>query len=98
MRDNQLYAKLSKREFWLEQVAFLGHIISKDGQTVDPKKVATVVNWGSPRNAAEIHSFLGLIGYYRRFVKGFSTIASLLTKLTGKDVPFVWTKECGRSF
>ena len=63
-----------------------------------PKKVAAVVNWGSPRNAAEIRSFLGLAGYYRRFVKGFSTISSPLTKLTRKDVQFVWTEECEKSF
>ncbi|XXG62522.1 hypothetical protein AAC387_Pa05g0863 [Persea americana] len=98
LRDNQLYAKLSNCEFWLKQVAFLGYIISKDGLTVDPKKVAAVVNWGSPRNAAKIRSFLGLAGYYRRFMKGFSTIASPLTKLTRKDVPFVWNEECEKSF
>ena len=98
LKDNQLYAKLSKCEFWLEQVAFLGHIISKDGLIMDPKKVAIVVNQGSPRNVAEIRSFLGLAGFYRRFVKGFSTIASPLTKLTRKDVPFVWTEECEKSF
>ena len=98
LRDNQLYAKLSKCEFWLEQLAFLGHIISKDGLIVDPKKIAAVVNWSSPRNAAEICSFLGLASYYRRFVKGFSTIASPLTKLPRKDVRFVWTEECENSF
>ena len=98
LRDNQLYAKLSKCEFWLEKVTFFGRIISKDGLTVDPKKVAAVVNWGSPRNVAEICSFLGLAGYYRRFVKGFSTIASPLTKLTRKDVSLVWTDECEKSF
>ena len=93
-----MYAKLSKCEFWLEKVAFLDHIISKGGLTVDPKKVAAVTNWGSPQNVSEIHNFLGIAGYYRRFVKGFSTIASPLTKLTRKNVPFVWTDDCEKSF
>ena len=98
LKDNQLYAKLSKCEFWLEQVSFLGHVISKEGLAVDSKKIDAVVNWGSPQNAAEIRSFLGLAGYYRRFVKGFSAMAAPLTKLTRKNVPFVWTEECERSF
>ena len=93
-----MYAKLSKCEFWLEKVAFLGYIIYKDGLTVDPKKVAAVVNWGSPRNIVEIRNFLGLTGYYRRFLKGFSIIASPLTKLTRKDVLFVWIGDYEKSF
>lgn len=92
LRDNQLYAKLSKCEFWLEQVAFLGHIISKEGLAVDPAKIEAVVDWKRPSNVTEIRSFLGLAGYYRRFVQGFSSIAAPLTTLTQKNVPFVWTE------
>ncbi|XP_073139055.1 uncharacterized protein [Henckelia pumila] len=86
---------MSKCEFWLEQVAFLGHIVSKEGIAVDPSKVEAVQNWGIPNNASEIRSFLGLAGYYRKFIKGFSSIAVSLTK---KNAKYVWSKECQRSF
>jgi hypothetical protein len=92
LRDNQLYAKLSKCEFWLEQVAFLGHIISKEGLAVNPAKIEAVVDWKRPSSVTEIRSFLVLAGYYRRFVQGFSSIAAPLTTLTRKNVPFVWTE------
>ena len=66
-----LYAKFSKCDFWLEQVSFLKHIISKDGIAVDPEKIKAVAEWLTPKSVTEIRSFLGLAGYYRRFVKGF---------------------------
>ena len=66
-----MYAKLSKCEFWLNEVSFLGHIVSKEGIRVDPKKIEVVVEWKPPRNVTEVRSLLGLVGYYRRFVKGF---------------------------
>ena len=94
LRDNQLYAKLEKCEFWLQKVAFLGHIITRDGLAVDPTKIEAITNWQSPRNVPEIRSFLGLAGYYRRFVKDFSKIAAPLTKLTLKDIPFQWNEAC----
>jgi hypothetical protein len=98
LRENQLYAKLNKCEFWLKEVVFLGHVISAEGIIVDPRKVEAVLKWERPTNVIEIRSFLGLAGYYRRFIEGFSTIASPLTKLTRKEVRFVWSEECELSF
>jgi len=98
LRENQLYAKLDKCEFWLKEVVFLGHVISAEGIFVDPRKVEAVLKLERPTNMAEIRSFLGLAGYYRRFIEGFSTISSPLTKLTRKEVRFVWSEECEASF
>ncbi|KAM1948955.1 hypothetical protein ACFX15_009073 [Malus domestica] len=98
LRANRLYAKFSKCQFWLDQVSFLGHVVSAQGVLVDPHKIAAVENWEQPQTVMEVRSFLGLAGYYRRFVKDFSTIALPLTKLTRKDVPFVWSSECEQSF
>ncbi|XP_065854728.1 uncharacterized protein [Euphorbia lathyris] len=98
LRENQLYAKFSKCEFWLDSVAFLGHVVSKDGVSVDPKKVDVILHWPRPSSVSEIRSFLGLAGYYRRFVQDFSRIASPLTKLTQKNVKFQWSEACEKSF
>jgi hypothetical protein len=96
--QNQLYAKFSKCDFWLTEVAFLGHIISARGVSVDPGKVRDVLNWIPPTTASEIRSFLGLEGYYHRFIKDFSKIAKPMTKLLEKNKAFEWTKECQTSF
>ena len=94
LKGKQLFTKLSKYEFWLDQIDFLGHVISAEGVCVDPKKIEAVVKWEPPTNATEIRSFLGLAGYYRRFVQDFSIIAAPLMKLLRKNVKFVWTDEC----
>ncbi|KAA3487561.1 DNA/RNA polymerases superfamily protein [Gossypium australe] len=96
--EKQLYAKFSKCEFWLHEVGFLGHIVSASGIRVDPNKISAILNWKPPRNVSEVRSFLGLAGYYRRFAKGFSTIATPLTKLLQKDVRFEWSDKCQKSF
>jgi hypothetical protein len=98
LRSNQLYVKFSKCEFWLTEVAFLGHVISVGGISVDPSKVKDVLNWMPPTNTSEIQSFLGLAGYYRQFIKDFSKIAKLMTRLLEKNKNFDWTKECQTSF
>ncbi|GAB2303215.1 hypothetical protein Dimus_038375 [Dionaea muscipula] len=98
LRERQLYAKFKKCEFWLDRVAFLGHVISKDGIFVDMKKIEVVERWPRPTTIREVRSFLGMAGYNRRFVEGFSTIALPLTTLTRKSVKFVWTDACERSF
>ncbi|XP_057960665.1 uncharacterized protein LOC131152809 [Malania oleifera] len=88
LREKKLYAKLKKCEFWLEQVTFLGHVVSKGGISVDPSKIEAVVDWVRPKNVHEIRSFLGLAGYYRRFVEGFSRLSGPLTRLTRKGAKF----------
>ncbi|KAL4346647.1 hypothetical protein GQ457_17G011550 [Hibiscus cannabinus] len=98
LRDHRLYAKLSKCEFWLKKVTFLGHVVSAEGILVDPSKIEAIVSWKQPKNVSEIRSFLGLAGYYRRFVEGFSINAAPLTKLLRKDVPFLWTEAQQASF
>ena len=98
LRKEQLYAKLNKCEFWLTEVSFLGHIVSKEGIQVDPKKIEVVVEWKPPRNVTEVRSFLGLAGYYRRFVKGFSMIAAPMTRLLQKNVKYEWSEKCQGSF
>ena len=76
LREHQLYAKFSKCEFWLKEVGFLGHVIFGKGIVVYPTKVVIVTNWESPTTVGEIRSFLGLAGYYRRFIENFSKIRS----------------------
>ncbi|XP_070013395.1 uncharacterized mitochondrial protein AtMg00860-like [Nicotiana sylvestris] len=98
LQDHKLYAKFSKCEFWLKSVAFLGHIISGEGEKVDSQKIEAVKNWPRPTSVSDIRSFLGLVGYYRRFVEGFSSISSPLTRLTQKKVKFQWSDACEKSF
>jgi len=98
LREHQLYGKLSKCEFWLDEVQFLGHVISSRGISVDPSKIETVLKWERPQTVTEVRSFLGLAGYYRRFVEGFSKMVSPLTQLTRKDQPFSWTDKCDECF
>ncbi|RZB65706.1 Transposon Tf2-9 polyprotein [Glycine soja] len=98
LKDRMLFAKLSKCDFWLEKVQFLGHVISKDGVAVDPNKVESVMEWQQPTTPTEFRSFLGLAGYYRKFIEGFSKFALPLTKLTRKNEKFVWNEKCDQSF
>jgi hypothetical protein len=98
LRDCQLYAKLSKCKLWISEVLFLGHIINREGLAVDPKKVTTILDWKAPKDVRGIKSFIGIAGYYRRFVEGFSKIARPMTSLLAKKVEFKWTPTCQKSF
>ena len=98
LREKRLFAKLSKCDFWLKEVSFLGHIVFAEGIRVDPVKIEAILSWKPPRNVTEVRSFLGLAGYYQQFVKGFSIIAFSLTKLLQKGVKFEWDDKCQSSF
>ena len=98
LREHQLYAKFSRCEFWLKEVGFLRHVISGEGIAVDPTKVVILTIWEAPTTVGEIRSFLGLAGYYRRFIENFSKISKPMTELLKKDTKFKWTKECEASF
>ncbi|GJW06060.1 hypothetical protein Tco_1568483 [Tanacetum coccineum] len=93
LKKEKLYAKFSKCEFWLREVRFLWHVINGDGIHVDPNKIKTVKNWEAPRTPSKVHSFLGLVVYYRRFIENFSKIARSLTILTRKSKTYDWGKE-----
>jgi hypothetical protein len=92
--DNQLYAKFSKCDFWLKEVAFLGHIITNGGIKVDPSKISEILNWKQHIDVSKIRSFLGLAGYYRRFIEGFSKIVKPHTSLLEKGKEFMWDEAC----
>jgi hypothetical protein len=98
LREHKLYAKRSKCEFWLKKVSFLGHVIFNGGITVDPSKVKDVLDWKPPTDVGEIRSFLGLAGYYRRFIEGFYKLAKPMTALLEKNAKFVWSKKCQTNF
>ncbi|KAD3640698.1 hypothetical protein E3N88_29921 [Mikania micrantha] len=98
LRREKLYAKFSKCAFWLREVQFLGHVINADGILVDSSKIQAVTKWSPPKTPTEIRSFLGLAGYYRRFIQDFAKIASPLTKLTRKNTKFVWGEDQDKSF
>ncbi|GJT20021.1 putative reverse transcriptase domain-containing protein [Tanacetum coccineum] len=98
LKKEKLYAKFSKCEFWLKEVQFLGHVVNRDGIHVDPSKVESVKNWKTPESSTEIRSFLGLAGYYRRFIENFSKIAKPLTLLTQKNKAYVWGDKQDEAF
>ena len=98
LREHKLYAKFSKCEFWLRKVPFLGHVLSKNGISIDPSKVQEAMDWRAPTLVHEVWSFLGLAGYYHRFILDFSKIAKPMTRLLQKDKKFVWILECEAAF
>ncbi|GKB61786.1 putative reverse transcriptase domain-containing protein [Tanacetum coccineum] len=98
LKKEKLYAKFSKCDFWIHIVKSLGHIIDSQGLHVDPAKIEAVKNWASPTTPIEIRQFLGLAGYYRRFIKGFSKIAKSLTELTQKNKKYIWGEDQESAF
>ncbi|GKA59587.1 reverse transcriptase domain-containing protein [Tanacetum coccineum] len=98
LKKEELYAKFSKCKFWINTVKFLGHMIDSSGIHVDPAKIETVKDWASPTTPSEIRQFLGLAGYYRRFIEGFPKIAKPMTELTQKDRKFDWGEEQETAF
>ncbi|GJU36764.1 putative reverse transcriptase domain-containing protein [Tanacetum coccineum] len=93
LKKEKLYAKFSKCEFWIPKVQFLGNVIDSRGIHVDPAKIESIKDWASPKTPMEIRQFLGLAGYYRRFIEGFSKIVKLMTKLTQKGIKFDWGEK-----
>ncbi|GKA14640.1 putative reverse transcriptase domain-containing protein [Tanacetum coccineum] len=93
LKKEKLYAKFSKCDFWISIVQFLGHVINSQGIHVDPTKIEAVKNWTSPTTPTDVCQFLGLDGYYRRFIKDFSKIAKSLTKLTQKNKNYIWEED-----
>ncbi|GKD37474.1 reverse transcriptase domain-containing protein [Tanacetum coccineum] len=98
LKKEELYAKFSKCEFWLSKVQFIGHVIDSEGIHVDPAKIKSIKDWASPKTPTEICQFLGLVGYYRRFIKGFLKIAKPMMKLTQKNVKFDWSEKAEAVF
>ncbi|GJT58151.1 putative reverse transcriptase domain-containing protein [Tanacetum coccineum] len=90
LKKEELYAKFSKCKFWIPKVQFLGHVIDSQGIHVDPAKIESIKDWASPKSPTEIRQYLGLAGYYRRFIEGFSNISKPMTKLTQKKIKFEW--------
>ncbi|GKD26125.1 putative reverse transcriptase domain-containing protein, partial [Tanacetum coccineum] len=98
LKKEDSYAKFSKCEFWLSKVQFLSHVIDSEGIHVDPTKIESIKDWASPKTPTEIRQFLGLAGYYRRFIEGFLKIARPMTKLTQKSVKFDWGEKAEATF
>jgi hypothetical protein len=96
--DHQLYTKFSNCEFWINEVPFLGHVISPEGIAVDPSKVRDVLDWKPPKSVHQVWSFLGLAGYYRRFILNFSKISKPITELLKKDTKYVWSNDRDEAF
>jgi hypothetical protein len=98
LREHQLYAKFSKCAFWLEEIQFLGHVLSANGIAVDPSKVKDILEWKPPAIVHQVRSFLGLVGYYRRFIPDFSKLVKPITNLLKSDTKFNWSSKCNDAF
>ena len=98
LKEHHLYENMRKCDFYRDIIKYLSHIISEEGISMDPKKIEAITNWPTPRNVTDVRSFMGLAGYYRRFIEGFSKVAYAITSLQKKGVKFEWTSKCEESF
>ena len=98
LRDHWLFTKSKKCDFWLEQVAYIGHMVSSEGISAHPSKVEAIVEWKRPTKVTEVWSILGMVGYYQKIVQDFSKIATPLTQLTRKGVKFEWNEIVNEVF
>ena len=97
LREHQLYAKFSKCDFFKDKIDNFGHALTKDGILVDPDKIKEINEWPFPKDVTDVRSFMGITGYYRRFIEGFSRITNPITFLQNKGKKFVWDKKCEES-
>ena len=97
LREHNLYAKLRKCDFYKDKIHYLGHIISEKGISVDPEKIEAIMNWPTQRNVTDVRSFMGLVGYYKRFIEGFFGVTHSITSLQKKGIKFEWTPRCEES-
>jgi len=98
LTEHKLYAKFSKCEFFKDKIQYMGHVISKDGISVDTDKIKMIIEWPIPKDVSDVRSFMGITGYYRKFIEGFSRIANPITSLQKKGKKFVWDLKCEESF
>jgi hypothetical protein len=98
LREHHLYAKLNKCDFFQKQIHCLGHVLSEEGVAIDPDKIMSIMEWPTPKDVSNIRSFMGLAGYYRRFIKYFSKIGCPITALQKKGTKFMWTQQCEEIF
>ena len=98
LREEQLYPKFNKCDFFEDKIQYLGHVVSNDGIFIDPKKIKLIIEWPLPKNETDIRSFMGINSYYRKFIEGFSKIAYPITSLQKKGKNFEWTEKCMKSF
>lgn len=94
LREHKLYAKFNKYEFFKDHIKYLGHVISKDGISVDPDKIKAIINFPVPKDVSDVRSFMGITGYYRKFIEGFSKIENPITSLQKNGKKFVWDLKC----
>jgi hypothetical protein len=98
LKEHQLYAKFKKCVFWLKEIQFLGHVLSANGIAVDPSKIKDILEWKPPTTVHQVQSFLGLAGYYRRFIPDFSRLVKPITSLLKNDSKFNWSSKCNEAF